>query len=174
MSHPLEKELNAISQDILDAINHGFRTKVDVKGKLAELFLYKRLESLEKGGVITNLKWHDRDGEPDFSLMYNSKPIIIECKNLRNQNFKGVIPDYRVEIQKTRNSKDGSNTRSYRVDYFTILAVCLFNQTGKWDYYYIKSRDLATVTKDTNLLEIMQHVPMRIRKPWTTDILELL
>jgi hypothetical protein len=173
MGHPLETELNASSRDILDAISHGFRTKVDVKGKLAEYFLFKKLQEIEKNGKIKNLIWNDTDGMPDFSFAYNSNPIIVECKNIRNQNFK-TPPAYRVEIQKTRNSKDGTNSRSYRIGYFTILAVCLFNQTSKWDYYFIKSSDLATTQKDSNLLEIMQRVPMTVRKPWTTNILGLL
>jgi hypothetical protein len=41
--HPLEVKFNASAWDILCAIERGFRAQVDVKGKLAEWFLFKVL-----------------------------------------------------------------------------------------------------------------------------------
>jgi hypothetical protein len=132
MPHELEKLFNAPSKDIMDAIMRGFRAQVDVKGKLAELYLYKYLKELEEKKFIAELIWEDRDGEPDFKFKLQNKAVRMECKNLRNEIYKKPKKAYKVEIQKTRNSKDGTNTRSYRIDYFDILAVCMFNQTGEW------------------------------------------
>ncbi len=174
MSHELERILNAPASDIMDAILRGFRAQVDVKGKLAELYLYRHLQELEKSGKIRNLKWVDVDGVPDFNFKFGSKSFRIECKNVRNETFKKPTPAYKVEIQKTRNSKDGTNTRSYRKDYFDILSVCTFNQTGKWEFYFIKSSDLEVVEENTSLLKIMQRVPHKPEGSWKTDILEII
>ena len=158
----------------MEAILYGFRAQVDVKGKLAELYLYRQLKKLEKSGKISNLEWIDVDGKPDFSLTHKKKKYQIECKNLRNETYKRPPPAYKVEIQKTRNSKDGTNTRSYRTDYFDILAVCTFNQTGKWEFCFIKASDLNTVEDYPSLLKIMQRVPHKPEGVWKKDILDVL
>ena len=174
MPHELEKRLNASAEDIMEAILNGFRAQVDVKGKLAELYLFRYLKQLEESGKISDLQWIDVDGKPDFTLIYKSKIYKIECKNLRNETYKRPTPSYKVEIQKTRNSKDGTNTRSYRTDYFDILAVCTFNQTREWKFYFIKSSNLAVVEDNPSLLKIMQRVPVKAEGPWKEDILEVL
>lgn len=173
MAHKLEQDFNAPAKDIMDAILYGFRAQVDVKGKLAELYLFRILKKLEADGKIFNVKWIDVDGKPDFYIQYKNKQIKIECKNLRNKIFKKPIPAYKVEIQKTRNSKDGSNTRSYRVDYFDILAVCTFNQNKRWDFIFIKALDLEVVESNKELLKIMQRVSIEIQNPWKKDLLEI-
>lgn len=67
-SHPLERKFNASAADILEAIEHGFRAQVDVKGKLAELYLHRHLRRLEAKGQILSIVWHDADGQPDFEI----------------------------------------------------------------------------------------------------------
>lgn len=174
MAHPLETKLNAPAKDILDAIMYGFRAQVDVKGKLAELYLFRQLKQLERKGIIKDLSWIDKDGTPDFFLTHNSKGFKVECKNLRNETFRTPTPAYKVEIQRTRNSKDGTNTRSYRKDYFDILAICLFNQTKKWEFMFIKSSNLEVVETNPEFLKIMQRVPISIKEPWKIEILQVL
>jgi hypothetical protein len=173
MPHKLEELLNAPANDIMEALLHGFRAQVDVKGKLAELYLYAQLKELEQAGIIKNLGWIDKDGVPDFIFEYKSKPFHIECKNVRNTLFNNPKA-FKVEIQKTRNSKYGSNTRSYHTDHFDILAVCTFNQTKRWEYLFIKSNDLEVVESDPNLLKIFQRVPINPEGPWKINILDVL
>ena len=108
IQHPLELKFNAPGWDILWAIEHGFRAQVDVKGKLAEWFLYKQLVELKDRGVIEAVTWHDADGRPDFDIMIGGRTIRMECKNVRSgPNPKGYQGDFRVEIQKTRNQLTG-------------------------------------------------------------------
>lgn len=173
MQHELEKLFNAPSKDIMDAIMKGFRAQVDVKGKLAELYLYKYLKELD-GKFISELIWEDRDGEPDFKFKFRNRAVRLECKNLRNEIYIRPQKAYKVEIQKTRNSKDGTNTRSYRIDYFDILAVCMFNQTGEWRFIFIKSSDLEVVPENPYLIKIMQRVPTELEDPWKTDLIDTL
>ncbi|MGH7916357.1 MAG: hypothetical protein ACREQE_02725 [Candidatus Binataceae bacterium] len=46
LGHRLERIFNAPIDDILEAIEHGFRAQVDVRGKLAELYLSRYFDSL--------------------------------------------------------------------------------------------------------------------------------
>ena len=66
--HPLEETLNASAWDVLSAIERGFRAQVDVKGKLAEYFLYQQLLAVREGGAVDAVEWQDKDGQPDFLL----------------------------------------------------------------------------------------------------------
>jgi transcriptional regulator with XRE-family HTH domain len=173
--HELEKLFNAPSDDILLSIFSGFRAQVDVKGKLAELYLSKYLESLKQSNKIENYEWHDKDSLPDFVVFYKEHRFIIECKNLRSGN-EGIYrkePSYKVEVQKTRNSKDGSNTRSYPVDYFDILAVCMFNQTKIWEFFLIAAKYLKKA-HDNSFLAVFQPVPFNPCSPWEKNIITVM
>ena len=161
IQHPLELKFNATGWDILCAIEQGFRAQVDVKGKLAEWFLYKQLKELKSRGVIEDVIWHDTNGRPDFDIMIGGRTIRMECKNVRSgANPKGYQGDFRVEIQKTRNQLVGGvSLRGYRADDFEVLAACLFNQTGTWDYVFVESGRLARRPNFPDYLVIMQPVP---------------
>jgi hypothetical protein len=84
MAHRLEEMLNASADDIMEAICRGFRAQTDVKGKLAELYLARQLESLRATGFIDRFEWHDKDGMPDFEVFKSDHRIVIECKNVRS------------------------------------------------------------------------------------------
>src|SRR5205809_249158 len=108
-THPLEQDLNADAVDILSAIQKGFRAIIDVKGKLAEYFLEKEIASLRNRGIISEYTWTDKDGEPDFVIECQGRRLKIECKNIRSKEMFKNPPSYKVELQKTRNAKDGTN-----------------------------------------------------------------
>ena len=144
-SHPLEKKFNAPVADILEAIEHGFRAQVDVKGKLAELYLHRHLKRLQAKGQILSIVWHDADGQPDFEIMIrDGRKFRVECKNLRSDKNFSAERGCKVEIQKTRGGRDkeGQKTRGYMTDYFDLLAACTFNQTGEWTFRFIAARRL--------------------------------
>lgn len=180
IGHPLERSLNASAKDILDAVGSGFRAQVDVKGKLAELYLFRALQGLQRQGIISELRWSDKDGGPDFFIYYKAHPLTIQCKNVRSgrQRCKGAEPgSFRVELQKTRGGidpKTGEKTRLYRPDEFDVVAVCLFNQKGVWEYLYAAAKDLARHRKQPDRLEVMHPVPQPATPPWHGDSLEVL
>jgi len=172
--HPLEEKFNATAKDILDAIEKGFRSQVDVKGKLAELFLHRRLERLREAGKIDSLVWNDKDDKPDFEVGLGGRTVRIECKNVRS-NEEGRFRKgekagwFKVEIQKTRGGTDratGKQTRSYRTDQFDVLAACLFNQTHAWDYLFSAVSDLETRPESRDLLAVFQAVPPTAKGNW--------
>lgn len=172
--------LNAPAADILDAISSGFRAQVDVRGKLAELYLYRILETLQKAGSISHLRWSDTDGEPDFFLCYKEHHLSIQCKNVRSGKGRcrgGEAGSFRVELQKTRGGidpKTGEKTRLYRPDEFDIVAVCLFNQKRVWEYVYAATRNLARHRIQTDRLEIMHVIPQPPASGWHEDLLDVL
>jgi transcriptional regulator with XRE-family HTH domain len=169
--HPLCTKLNAAASDILDAIQSGFRAQIDVKGKLAELYMNRHFEALRASGAIASVTWQDADGKPDFLVRYRDRDVIVECKNIRNEVFARP-PSYKVELQRTRNSMDGSPTRGYKVDDFDVLGVSLFNQTGRWDYLYVATKHLARRSTPVDFFVIMQRVPMEPNDTWTSDPLQ--
>jgi hypothetical protein len=162
-SHPLEKKFNAPIADILEAIEHGFRAQVDVRGKLAELYLYRHLERLRAEGQIVSLRWHDADGQPDFEIvMRDGRKVRVECKNLRSDKNFSPERGCKVEIQKTRGGRDksGRKTRGYLADYFDVMAACTFNQTGEWKFRFVAARRLACRDDDPSVFKVMQPVPL--------------
>jgi hypothetical protein len=177
--HPIEKLFKSSSRDILDALQIGSRARVDVKGKLAELYLLRKLEALKASGVIDTFVHQDIDGEPDFLVTRKGRTYRLECKNLRDAEDgryrkNGTTLAYKVEVQKTRNSKDGTNTRHYRRDYIDILAVCLFNQIGEWEFYFIEVEDLEVQIDDPKYLKVMQRVPLTPTGAWKTELADVL
>jgi len=135
---------------MLSLEDSGLRSML--KGKLAELYAYRYLKRLESQHVIEGVEWRDTDGKPDFQFNYKGKRYQMECKNLRDKTYKRP-PSYMVEIQRTRDSKQGLETRRYQVDHFDILAICLFNQTQKWEYMFIRSQDLERWDEHPEYLE---------------------
>ncbi len=180
IGHPLEKALNASAKDILDAVQNGFRAQVDVKGKLAELYLFRELQLLAGQGVVSDLHWSDRDGEPDFFVSYEGRRRSIQCKNVRTgQQYRTGENEgsFKVELQKTRGGvdpKSGEKTRLYRPQEFDVVAVCLFNQTGAWEFLYARANDLARHRKHPERLEVMHPIPQLAAPPWYADLRQVL
>lgn len=174
MPHPLEATLNAPAADIMEAISKGFRAQADVKGKLAELYFSRLLDGLQARGIVDRYEWFDKDGKPDFVIHAGAKVLVVEVKNIRSgteKRFAGQLAGI-VEIQKTRNGTDaqGNKTRGYRVDHFDLLAACLFNQTGRWEFRFAESGTLTTRESDSNILEIYQPVVYAGNAVWSSDL----
>ncbi len=177
--HRLEELLNADAVDIMDAIMGGFRAIIDVKGKLAEYFLGKQLATLQERGIVDSYVWSDKDGRPDFAVRVRGVDLLLEAKNVRTPSDRkrplavGECP-CRVELQKTRNAKDGTNTRGYRADEFDCLSVCLFNATGRWEYLHTTVAQLERRSADPGFLRIMQPVPTEASGIWTGELVDVL
>lgn len=162
IGHPVERMLNASARDILDALENGFRARADLKGKLAELFMSRHLDGLQRDDVIDHYEWFDQDGVPDFTIWFTDGTLNqLEVKNVRSGTGQ-----LRAETQKTRASRGDPMSRYYRVDQFEIIAACLFNATGRWDYVFARSRDLLRLATDPNYLATMQPIDPAIAHPW--------
>jgi len=173
VQHPLEAKFNAPGWDILSAIEKGFRAQVDVKGKLAEYFLYQELLKLKQKGVIDELEWRDQDGVPDFLIGHRGRSLQMECKNVRGGR-ETYRDSYKVELQKTRNKIGGGPSRGYRADEFDLLAACTFNQSGKWEYLFIATTNLTMRPDWPDYLMIFQKVPHAAEGNWKATLEDVL
>ena len=135
--------------------------------------LFKVLTRLEKRGRVQRIDWLDADDKPDFVVKVGRRDAVVECKNVRSLAGKErQDAPMRVELQKTRNARDGTNTRGYRTDHFDVLSACLFNRVGRWDFLHIAIDNLATRPDDPSCLKVMHEVPDKPRPPWRVSILE--
>lgn len=170
IGHPVEKHLNASARDILDALGNGFRARADLKGKLAELFMSRHLDALERDGVILHSEWQDLDGEPDFVItLTDGSTRTLEVKNVRSG--KGAL---RVETQKTRGSRTDPWSRPYRVDAFDYIAPCLFNATGRWEYLFGKTSDLIRHPLSNEYVASMQPITTTSSSMWHRELVDIL
>jgi hypothetical protein len=169
IGHPVERMLNASARDILDALENGFRARADLKGKLAELFMSRHLDQLQRAGWVDRYEWFDADGMPDFKLyLTDSRILTLEVKNVRS----GPGP-LRVETQKTRASRGDLMSRYYRVGQFDILAACLYNSTGRWEYVFARTVELQPLDVDARYLATMQNLPQPLAAPWHSALREV-
>lgn len=185
--HPLESKYGLSSTELLDAISSRFRLKVAVEGAVAEFQMEKHLRPLV-GSVVQRYEAHDLDGHPDFSIWLprRSKPLLAECKNIRESGKDGGeayreggnIVAYKVETQKTRAATGDPTSRFYGVDQFQILGVCLGKKTGDWsDFLFARTIDLVCHARHSHKLAVFQRVPLpdaEILLPWYADLGDLL
>ena len=137
----------------------GRRSIVDTKGKLAELYLSRFLDT----EPLAEVNWIEKHGEPDFKVRvvwdeFHYNDYKIECKNIRSPQA-GNPGKYQVELQKTRHSKTGKTERGYRNDQFAVLAVCMFNRTGHWTFLFHAANTLPTDPKQPGYLQKMIQLP---------------
>lgn len=158
--------LNASARDILDALENGFRARADLKGKLAELFMSRHLDELQRQDIIDRYQWFDEDGVPDFTIWFTDGTWLrLEVKNVRSGAGR-----LRAETQKTRASRGDPMSRYYRADAFEIVAACLYNATGLWEYLFARTEDLVRFPADPGYLATMQ--PVTRGPPWYTTLAE--
>ncbi|MEX2120685.1 MAG: hypothetical protein WD847_13920 [Pirellulales bacterium] len=173
--------------ELLDAVNRRFRLKVALEGAVAEVQMEKKIRSLV-GTLIERYEGHDLDAHPDFSIWLagQPKPLLAECKNIRESGKKGgeayrkggEIVAYKVETQKTRAAKADATSRYYGIDQYHILGVCLGKKTGNWtDFLFVRTIDLICHARHAGKLAVMQRVPLpgaADPRPWYADLGELL
>lgn len=142
---------------------------MNLKGQLSEMFLNEYFESLRSESVIEDFEWH-LEGY-DFSVQWNGRLYTMECKNLRKDDKGGRDKiEWWVELQRTRDSKKGLNTRGYKVGYVDVIAACLFNRSGEWKYRFAATSRLPTRNADNTLLDITQPVPKQPSNLWHDDL----
>jgi hypothetical protein len=186
-AHPLESKYGLSSYELLDAVNARFRLNVALEGAVAEVHMGKRIAALVGKG-IERFEEHDIDGHPDFSIWLPRRliPLLAECKTIRESGKEGgeayrkggKVVAYKVETQKTRAAQSDATSRSYGVDQFHILGVCLGKKTGDWrDFLFVRTVDLLPHAKHKGKIKSMQRVPLPDAKelrPWYADLAELL
>lgn len=162
-SHRLEDLFSVDAATILGIIEDNFRLGIAVRGGVAEHHLGR---SLKLDASVVRSTSIDEDGNPDFRIEVNAGlELTVECKTASKTQYKNG--DYKVEIQKTRDSGAG---RKYTYDQFDIIAACLFSATGLWEFRYRWTKDLDPWAQDPDRIKAVH----RIDASWATSIGDLL
>jgi hypothetical protein len=160
--HDLERLFGLDAATILDIVERNFRLGVAVRGSVAEHHLGLLLSH---DPAVAHFEAIDEDGKPDFGIwLRDGRKLTIECKNALRETYKSG--EAKVETQKTRDSGAG---RKYTVDAFDIVAACLFSVTGRWEFVFKWSKDLARWPADPTRLAAIQ----RIDATWSRSLGEL-
>ena len=163
--------------EILDVIKRSDRCYQTVRGYVAERHLEKLLEGLVAAGRLPAFRFVNAEGQPDFEISVGGKPWNLECKNVL-RGFAYSNGDLKVDFQRTRNQLgQGANTgRYYKTHDFDILGACEYNQTGKWEFKFVWTRDLPQVSVEgVRCIVKAVRVPRATAGgPWQTDLVELL
>ena len=162
---PLANEFQLSQDQILDVIRSAPRLKMAVRGWVAEKHLYQKLSEYSE---ITECEQIEKDGMPDFRIVYRDCPILIECKNVLRKVYSDNQP--RVDFQKTRASKKDPCTRYYKTDKFDVVAACLHPRTEKWEFAYTLTREMDPHPKCVDRLSNN----VRVNESWSSDLLSVL
>lgn len=65
-------------------------------------------------------------------------------------------------------------SRYYRVDKFELVAACLYNATGRWEYVFARARELVKLPANSDYLATMQRIDTTIQPPWYRTLGEVL
>jgi hypothetical protein len=130
--HPLIRELELTTEEVLDLIVGARRLKMAVRGWVAEEHLR---DTLKNTPGITHCERLDIEGGPDLRVSFRGGPLLsVECKNALRKTDKDGRP--RVDFQRTRASKADPCSRYYTPSDFDVVAACLHAVTERWEFRY--------------------------------------
>lgn len=147
--HRLEREFDLPAAEILEIVDERRRLGVALRGGVAEHHLAGHLRALPQ---VAEARPIDEDGRHDFDValaggggvtgggVTGDGVLRLECKNCSPTPFADGTP--KVEVQKTRASKEDPAGRYYRVDQFDVVAACLYPATGEWRFRFKRAADL--------------------------------
>lgn len=161
--HRLEANFDLSAHDILDIIHTRMRLEVAVKGGVAEHHLQRRLDA---DPAVARAVGLDEDSRPDFDVeLVGGARCEIECKNASPEPYANG--DYKVEVQKTRATRDDPAGRLYRPDQFDVVAACLYSATRRWEFRYKRSALLQRHAKHPDRLAATH----RVDDTWSSDLI---
>jgi hypothetical protein len=162
--HVLEEQFALTSEQILDIIRGRNRLSVAVRGGVAEYHLEQQLTGAE-GIAVRRL---DADGMHDFDVTLDDGTFLrVECKNASPTTSAGGA--FKVEVQKTRASKGDPASRFNAADGFDVVAACLFASTGRWEFRFGRTTDMARHKRFSDRLQPIQ----TITEDWTASLLAI-
>lgn len=135
--HQLEERFQMNAVEILDMVLSNNRLHIAVKGAVAQEHLRKYLENLHDCGVLEDIEQIDKDGQPDFRIVFEGRSYLLECKNVEKE--KRIGGPMTVDFQRTRAPKEAPHLRYYHESEFELLAACTFNRSGKWEFRFIRT-----------------------------------
>lgn len=169
-THWMEKEFGLPARQILDVINGRNRCKIAVRGAIAEAYLIRLLQAMKIEGKITDFEDFDIDGHPDCRVDYRGHAFLVECKNVQ----KGKTGPVTIDFWRTRSPKEKPWERYYQLQEFQVVAACLWNRTGTWDFRFAATADLPRHPEYADRLLNRLEVDLDESERWTADLASLL
>jgi hypothetical protein len=152
--HQLEETFHLTSQELLEIISSRRRLTVAVRGGVAEHHL---LKTLRDDPDVVSAQQIDRDGPPDVeATLRDGRLLRVECKNGEEHGYANG--DGRVEVQKTRASKNDPASRFYEPGQFDVLAVCLWPDEGPPRFVYRRTDQLERHSGFEDRLAVLHHI----------------
>jgi hypothetical protein len=186
--HQLEQEFGLPAREILEVINRRNRCKIAVRGAIAEEYLIRTLRDWKSTGAIVYFEDFDIDGQPDCRVDdVAGRSFTVECKNVEKLKPPKKPPKrpaktpkaITIDFQRTRDPKGVAGARYYLPSEFDVVAACLWNRTGKWEFLFAATKDLPRHKKYPDRLSNRLPVDPGAKLPdgspiWTDDLPALL
>jgi hypothetical protein len=176
--HPLEAELHAKAEIILEAIQRaGGLTLRMLRGVIAEaafgVEVVERLKAwrrLPLSGILAyDFRLVDKKGEVRIQVkLQRSKSGRPMWAKEANQLFSAE--HYVVETQKTRKGnkkKTGEATRPYWFGEFDLLAVAMYPSTKRWDTFMYTVANWLLPGAEAGVMRKFQPVSLSPNDDWT-------
>lgn len=155
-AHPILKEMQLESDELLELIAGTSRLRMAVRGWVAETHLERELSRLSG---VTECHRLTAEGVPDISLRWrDSPPILVECKNVLRTTYTDGRP--KLDFQRTRASKNDRCSRYYAPSDFQVVAACLHAVTERWEFRFATTAELpqhsSCAGKIANMLAVAE------------------
>jgi hypothetical protein len=117
--------------------------------------------------MVTAATQIDVDGQPDVDVtLRTGDRLLVECKNVSPHPYADGVP--KVEVQKTRSQRDDPAGRFYRPEQFDVVAACLYAITGRWEFRYRATSQMARHPAHPDRLAVLH----RVDQTWSTTLAE--
>lgn len=152
--HQLEKEFDLTADEILELIGQRSRLAMAVRGGVAEHHLGRLLNA---DRWVSGARVGHQEGPPDFFVsLASGAELSVEVKNASPKRYADGTP--KVEVQKTRAAKGNPASRLYRPDAFDVLAACMYGPTGRWEFRFKRSDQLARHPEHPDRITPLQRI----------------
>lgn len=191
--NPTESILNRLDltiEEFTEIVDQNPSLRGPIIGYSAEYKLHKMFEADDRISCCHKDDDHDRKKKGDARIVYKGHEFIVESKSLQTNKVQKLLDgSYEGGVQCDASDRrpvtfpDGSTvqTTNLLVGEFDILAANLFAFGNKWKFSFALNRNLEksryrkyTEYQQQHLLATMVKVSWPVRKPFVTDIFELL
>lgn len=173
--HQLEAQFQMSAVEILDMVLCNNRLHIALKGAVAQEHLRRYLAELHSQGVLESFEQIDKDGQPDFRLIFEGRDYLLECKNVEKEKRPGG--PITVDFQRTRALKEAPHLRYYHESEFELLAACTFNRSGTWEFRFIRTAVLdrrEAPHNDRFLNRVFVDDSASYSKHWSSNLVDVL
>lgn len=164
--HELEAAFGLSSSDLLDIVNRKGRLAMAMRGGVAEHHLGVLFAC---DAAVLSAEEGQQEGPPDFFVkLTDCRDVTVECKNASPRRYADGTP--KVEVQKTRASRNDPTSRYYSPSAFDVLAACMYGPTGSWTFRFRRSSQLVEHEQHAGRIAPLQ----RITDEWADSLVDAL